>query len=110
MARDAPSSAGPFGLRTKGLRHSLGSDGSRGFTDALTEILENVIRQRSEMDSVEAEWEVVRQKIRKERKAKNENNGLGDIDSLNEGELRELIQQMSPQLVQQAMKAISPGA
>src|SRR5439155_5065111 len=36
--------------------HIFGYDGSRGFTDALTELLETVVRHRNDLDPYEKEW------------------------------------------------------
>jgi len=49
--------------------HIFGYDGSRGFTDALTELLEGVIRQRGLMDFYERDWDFAREKVREERGA-----------------------------------------
>jgi hypothetical protein len=45
----------------------FGSDGQPGLTDALAEILETVIRQRSVLDRHEKDWEVARKGLKRER-------------------------------------------
>jgi len=47
--------------------HTFGYDGQRGFTDALTELLETVARQRSVLDVYEREWDAARQEVERER-------------------------------------------
>ncbi len=47
--------------------HIFGYDGGRGFTDALTELLETVVRQRSVLDRYEKEWDVAREEVQRER-------------------------------------------
>ncbi len=43
--------------------HIYGFDGSRGFTDALTEILSIIIEQRNELNDVEIKWNKISLKI-----------------------------------------------
>jgi len=43
--------------------HIYGYDGSREFTDSLTELIETVVRYRKELDAHEAKWNVARQKV-----------------------------------------------
>jgi hypothetical protein len=47
--------------------HIFGYDGSRGFTDALTELVEAVIRHRELLESYEHDWETAREQVRAER-------------------------------------------
>ena len=49
--------------------HIFGYDGQRGFTDALTELLETVIRQRSVLDRYEQEWDLSREAVQRERES-----------------------------------------
>jgi hypothetical protein len=46
----------------------FGSDGQRGLTDALTDLLETAIRQRSVLDRYEQEREVARKEVKRESK------------------------------------------
>jgi len=74
--------------------HIFGTDGSRGFTDALTEMLESVVRNRTQFDVIEAEWEVLRSAIEEERQNHAPAvNGYskGCLEDLNEFELRALL-------------------
>ena len=43
----------------------FGSDGQRGLTDALTDLLETAIRQRSVLDRYEQEREVARKEVKR---------------------------------------------
>jgi hypothetical protein len=49
--------------------HVFGHDGSRGFTDALTDLLATVIRRRHLLDDYSRDWEAVRGEVIKERLA-----------------------------------------
>lgn len=49
--------------------HIFGWDGSRGFSDALTEMLETVMREHRQLASVEPIWEQAAQAVRQERVA-----------------------------------------
>ncbi len=50
--------------------HIFGDDGHRGFTDALTHMIEAVVRYRQAMNEYEEEWELVRMRIAQERQTK----------------------------------------
>jgi hypothetical protein len=47
--------------------HIYGYDGSRGFTDALTELIEATIRHRRSLDAYENDWQSARMEVRTER-------------------------------------------
>jgi hypothetical protein len=47
--------------------HIYGYDGSRGFTDALTELVEAAIRHRRSLDAYENDWQAARQEVLTER-------------------------------------------
>jgi hypothetical protein len=49
--------------------HIFGWDGSRGFTDALTEMLETVMREHSQLAAYEQQWEAAAATVRQEREA-----------------------------------------
>lgn len=75
--------------------HIFGYDGSRAFTDALTELLETVMRHRRDLDRYEKEWEGAREAVRRERQARK---GEGDTEGveawlagLDEATLRQLM-------------------
>jgi hypothetical protein len=59
--------------------HIFGYDGSRAFTDALTGLLETVMRHRRDLDRYEQEWEGARAAVRRERQA---GKGQSDTDSM----------------------------
>ncbi|MCW3051187.1 MAG: hypothetical protein JWN14_357, partial [Chthonomonadales bacterium] len=50
--------------------HVFGHDGDRGFTDALTELIEAAVRFRGDMDGYEAQWEATRMRVEAERQTK----------------------------------------
>jgi len=77
--------------------HIFGYDGHRGFTDALTELIDMVVRHRRAMDEYEEQWESFRKRVAKERQAKK----VDVVDSVanwladkNEEELRKLLHQV----------------
>lgn len=77
--------------------HIFGYDGSRGFTDALTEVLEIVIRQRQTLEAFELQWEMNRQAVREERASSKENpadDPLAEIANLNRDELLAILNTM----------------
>jgi hypothetical protein len=61
--------------------HIFGHDGSRGFTDALTRLLETVLRLRSKIGRYEKQWDSVRARINEERKNQK---SIGRTDSIEE--------------------------
>jgi len=74
--------------------HIFGYDGSRGFTDALTELLETVVRQRHDLDQYQEEWESVRILIQNEREELSAcNQGQDDewLKSMTKDELRDFV-------------------
>lgn len=87
--------------------HIFGYDGSRGFTDALTELLETVVRERRGLDHFEGAWNQARDQVKNERAAEKHDQGLPvekALDSLSEAQLRELIKRLPVDYVRRAMK------
>ena len=74
--------------------HIFGHDGSRDFTDALTELLGTVIKSRKDLDVYEELWNDARTNVRDERNESESNNEEIEIllNSKNETELRKLLQ------------------
>ena len=75
--------------------HIFGSDGNRNFSDALTELLGVVIKNRKDMDVYEELWNDARTNVRDERNESESNNNKEIevlLNSKNEAELRELLQ------------------
>ena len=80
--------------------HIFGHDGGRGFTDALTELIESIIRHRDALARHEESWEQARKAVTRERKM----TGAGDefeelhewVSSLSEDELRTLVGEIPP--------------
>ena len=71
--------------------HIFGRDGSRGFTDALTELLESIVRHRDILDKYDREWEQIRELVLSER-AKKTNSEPVAKDILLKMNQQELIQ------------------
>ena len=81
--------------------HIFGYDGSRGFTDALTELLEALISHRAALDTYEHEWQAARQEVLTER---------GTVEPNAEQNIAEQIQALAPeieQMLETGMLAIS---
>lgn len=79
--------------------HIFGNDGSRGFTDALTELLETVVRFRSSLDDKERQWEQIRRAVEVERRCQDQPRQIPAIDvlaAMPASELRELIGHLPP--------------
>ncbi|HMB06981.1 MAG TPA: hypothetical protein VKP69_25000 [Isosphaeraceae bacterium] len=80
--------------------HIFGYDGSRGFTDALTELIESIIRHRDALNRHEESWEQARKAVVRERKmtgATDEFEELHEwVSSLSEDELRALVGEIPP--------------
>ncbi len=78
--------------------HIFGYDGDRGFSDALTELLETVVRDRGELDRYESRWVVVRKAVTKERrtsKGMDEDGTLEErLSSMSEEDLRDLLRRV----------------
>ena len=74
--------------------HVFGYDGSRGFTDALTGLLEQVVSHRKDLDPYESRWIALSNQVRAERchDAASRESPLKDrLDSLTEAEVRTLL-------------------
>jgi hypothetical protein len=80
--------------------HIFGHDGSRGFTDALTELLETVVRHRNELNSYERDWEAAQQRVLAERCERGQHEGQGwlqeRLSAMDEAQLRELVGRLPP--------------
>ena len=88
--------------------HIFGYDGSRGFSDALTELLETVVRERKNLDPVEAKWNQAREQVLRERAgttSEQEKSNLElELGLMNELQLRELIKRLPAATVKRALK------
>jgi hypothetical protein len=91
--------------------HIFGYDASRGFTDALTELLETVVRHRHDLDQYEAGWEKVKASVQGERatsRTKGEAKGVDEwLSLMDESALRELIARL-PTVVLKKLRADYP--
>ena len=69
---------------------------SRGFTDALTRLIENVVRYRKDLDRYEARWIEAREAVLHERNQRADadpKDTVADlVDAMNEARLRDLLQ------------------
>jgi hypothetical protein len=88
--------------------HIFGYDGQRGLTDALIELLETLIRQRSVLDRYEVEWEHARKEFERERRRKSktvpEESAKTWLATLGEVELRALVARI-PQAVLRKLRS-----
>ena len=95
---DFAESAGP--CSSTSMPHIFGYDGGRGFTDALTELIESIIRHRDALTRHEESWEQARKAVIRERKmtgARDEFEELHEwVTSLSEDELRVLVGEIPP--------------
>lgn len=93
--------------------HIFGYDGSRGFSDALTELLKTVVRERKNLDPAEAKWNQAREQVLRERAGttnEQEKSNLElELGSMNELQLRELIKRLPPATVKRALKPSGEG-
>lgn len=80
--------------------HIFGGDGSRGFTDALTELLEAVVRHRDLLSAREAAWERCRVGVLTER---NESGKLAPSPSVS-------LEELSPEEMRMLLKRLPTGA
>ncbi|HZZ26683.1 MAG TPA: hypothetical protein VFE46_01645 [Pirellulales bacterium] len=75
--------------------HIFGYDGSRGFTDALTELIEAAVAHRGDFDDYEARWNRTRDAVRSEREqqgiASPEDAVAARLAKLSKAQLRELV-------------------
>jgi hypothetical protein len=87
--------------------HIFGYDGSRGFSDELTKLMEIIIRHRDKLDGPEEQWNAACKRVLQER-AKFKSGKLDvvtQIGLLNEIQLRELVNRLPAVAVQQALNA-----
>ena len=79
--------------------HIFGHDGDRGFTDALTELLEMLVSHRQELDRFDAQWQTARLAVSKERK-KGKPSKDGSLDdwlaTKDADELRDILKTLPP--------------
>lgn len=88
--------------------HIFGYDGSRGFTDALTQLIESVVSHRKHLDRYESAWVEARELVRLERNQKLEP-GRQDmiqdlVEAMNETDLRALLKRLPGTLVWRALE------
>jgi hypothetical protein len=80
--------------------HIFGYDGSRGFTDALTELLETVVRHRRELNPYERDWEAAKRRVLEERCEREQEDGRESLQerlaAMGEAQLRELVGRLPP--------------
>ncbi len=85
--------------------HVFGHDGSRGFTDALTELLEVVVRHRSVLDDHESRWHSACAKVAAERETAEPSPtcNVDRLDSMSEPELRTLLHNLPPAVLERLL-------
>ena len=94
--------------------HIFGYDGSRALTDALTQLIETVVRHRHDLDPFELRWGEVKATVQRERKdsgATSESAKSEDtLRQMNEAQLRELLKRMPDVTLQRALKNTGDNA
>jgi hypothetical protein len=87
--------------------HIFGRDGSRDFTDALTEIVETIVRDRAELDKYEKEYDKARKKVLRERKSsasrRAKTDFQGRIDSMSKDQLQRLVKRVPPAVLRRLL-------
>ena len=88
--------------------HVFGYDGSRGFTDALTRLIENAVRYRKDLDRYEARRVEAREAVLHERAqqadADPKDTVADRVAALNEAQLRDLLQRLPAAAVWRALE------
>ena len=87
--------------------HIYGYDGSRNFSDSLTNLLEKFIELRHYVDEYEIKWESIKLEIAKERANQNsrpENIVQKKIDSMNEIELKLFLEKIPENILKLYLK------
>lgn len=87
--------------------HIHGYDGSRTFTDALTEIIESVVRERRSMDQFEEHWDKARATVVAERAAlarEPDNNEMAQLETCDREELLAIVQGMPRTMIRSALR------
>ena len=81
--------------------HIFGTDGSRGFTDSLTEMFESVVRYRDQFDAFETKWDQLVEKVMAERLVSHpkEDEGQNWLAGLDTQELRHLLSKVPPSML-----------
>ena len=81
---------------------------SRGFTDALTRLIENVVRYRKDLDRYEARWIEAREAVLRERNQQADADPkdivAGLVGAMNEAQLRDLLQRLPVAAVWRALE------
>src|SRR5262249_11244879 len=91
--------------------HVYGYDGGRSFTDALTEVLETVVRNHAAMPALQAQWDPIAARVRAERVAESAPNsgqtGVADrIALLSPEELRAVLSRIPAIVVRRALNPV----
>jgi hypothetical protein len=83
--------------------HIFGHDGSRGFTDALTQLIETVVRERDKLSPIESRWEQAREAIKLQRATQLEGNIRVRIETMTDSDLRELVKALPEATLRKAL-------
>jgi hypothetical protein len=93
--------------------HIFGHDGSRGFTDALTELLETAVRCRKELDRYEATWVTASEAVRQERQGGDRGPGEESVEEwlaeLGEADLRRLVREFPASQLRRLRRKLAKG-
>lgn len=93
--------------------HIFGYDGSRGFTDALTELLGTVVRHRQDLDTYEVEWVQARETVLRERRDAPPKDTSGEwsvrLATMSADELRAVLSRLPPVTVRSVLEAPREG-
>ncbi len=88
--------------------HIFGYDGSRGFTDALTQLIETVVRQRKQLDRHESDWLAARELVLRERNLKPApdlaQTVTDRVGAMHESELRDLLKRLPADTLWRALE------
>jgi hypothetical protein len=90
--------------------HVFGQDGSRGFSDALTELLETLVRHRRDLDAFEARWNEIQASIKLERQAGSQSAAEETLENVLEAmcqdQLKDLLKRLPAIAVRGALQSV----
>lgn len=89
--------------------HIFGYDGSRGFTDALTQLIEALVRDRALLAAPEGRWEAARERMARERRESpvlppDEGEAARALAGMGEEDLRRLLARMPSSTLRRVLR------
>ena len=91
--------------------HIFGYDGSRAFTDALTQLIETVVRHRKEIDTFERKWSKAQAAVLRERHDRGTTPETATVEvalrQMSEEQLRELLKRIPEVTLRRALNDAS---